>query len=118
MAIDDIMLTPGPCAPPGESLKRNNTMSLIISLHPNCSNSYVYVFIIITIYFIISGFCDFENGMCDYTNLKSDHFDWIVGSAGTPSRFTGPLFDHTTGAKNGTVILSIYYNITHGIIYV
>ncbi|XP_057298293.1 MAM and LDL-receptor class A domain-containing protein 2-like isoform X2 [Hydractinia symbiolongicarpus] len=50
------------------------------------------------------GFCDFENGMCSYRNVKSDTFDWIVGSAGTPSSFTGPKFDHTLGNSNGSYV--------------
>lgn len=50
------------------------------------------------------GYCDFENGICNYVNSKTDDFDWIIGSAGTPSFYTGPKFDHTTGNKNGSYI--------------
>ena len=52
-------------------------------------------------FFIYLGFCDFENGLCAYSNSKSDDFDWLVGSGKTQSRFTGPKFDHTFGNANG-----------------
>lgn len=43
-------------------------------------------------------------------NSRTDDFDWIVGSAGTPSFYTGPKFDHTTGQKNGmSVSIEISY---------
>ncbi|XP_047128245.1 MAM and LDL-receptor class A domain-containing protein 1 isoform X1 [Hydra vulgaris] len=50
------------------------------------------------------GYCDFEVDTCTYTNSKFDNFDWIRGSAGTPSLFTGPKFDHTVGNSSGSYI--------------
>ena len=49
------------------------------------------------------GYCDFERqGWCTWTNADvEDTFDWIVGSGGTPSAYTGPAVDHTTGAHCG-----------------
>ena len=40
--------------------------------------------------------------MCTYINWKTgDEFDWMIGSGGTPSVYTGPKIDHTTGTKDG-----------------
>ena len=46
-----------------------------------------------------AGYCDFEkDDRCTWTNDKrEDNFDWLVGSGSTPSAFTGPAVDHTTG---------------------
>ena len=46
-----------------------------------------------------AGYCDFEkDDCCTWTNDKrEDNFDWLVGSGSTPSAFTGPAVDHTTG---------------------
>ncbi|EDO47787.1 predicted protein [Nematostella vectensis] len=48
-------------------------------------------------------YCDFEkDDWCTWTNDKAeDDFDWIVGSGGTPSGYTGPSTDHTTGFGYG-----------------
>ena len=54
------------------------------------------------------GDCSFEQGTCSWSNVKGafkantlDNFDWIMGSGSTPSIFTGPSVDHTTGTKSG-----------------
>lgn len=48
------------------------------------------------------GDCSFENGPCTWTNtLAGDKFDWISGSGGTTSLYTGPSKDHTTGTAQG-----------------
>ena len=56
-------------------------------------------------YFICrAGDCDFENGLCTWVNspnILEDEFDWTRGSGSTPSNFTGPPTDHTTGTKKG-----------------
>ena len=41
--------------------------------------------------------CDFETDNCKYTNSRNDDFDWKHYSGSTPSAFTGPFGDHTTG---------------------
>lgn len=42
------------------------------------------------------GNCDFESRtFCTWVNLQNDDFDWLVGSGGTASSFTGPQQDHT-----------------------
>ena len=41
--------------------------------------------------------CDFESGVCGWTNSDQDHFDWTLSSGKTPTRYTGPSWDHTYG---------------------
>jgi hypothetical protein len=49
-----------------------------------------------------SGGCDFESGLCTWTNARSgDDFDWLTGTGQTSSQFTGPTADHTRGDANG-----------------
>ncbi|XP_035247385.1 MAM domain-containing protein 2-like [Anguilla anguilla] len=46
----------------------------------------------------ISGQCDFERGDCGYTQEKEvDTVDWVLARGPTPTSFTGPMGDHTTG---------------------
>ena len=49
----------------------------------------------------LPGSCNFENGLCGYTNIGGDQFDWTRGRGGTPSSLTGPRSDHTTGTPQG-----------------
>ena len=45
--------------------------------------------------------CDFEDGMCGYTQDVSDQFDWTLHTSKTVSTFTGPISDHTYGTPLG-----------------
>nr|XP_039272221.1 MAM and LDL-receptor class A domain-containing protein 2-like [Styela clava] len=45
--------------------------------------------------------CDFESGLCQYTQSKQDVFDWTRDAGGTASLDTGPPFDHTLGTAAG-----------------
>lgn len=46
----------------------------------------------------LSGNCDFETGLCGYTQTKrSDDADWELRRGSTPTSYTGPRADHTTG---------------------
>ncbi|XP_061173555.1 MAM and LDL-receptor class A domain-containing protein 2-like [Saccostrea echinata] len=45
--------------------------------------------------------CDFEDGMCGYTQDVSDQFDWTLHSSRTVSTSTGPVSDHTYGTAQG-----------------
>lgn len=49
--------------------------------------------------------------MCTWVNspnVLEDEFDWTRGSGGTPSQFTGPKIDHTTGSAKGQYLLSFF----------
>nr|XP_054757464.1 MAM and LDL-receptor class A domain-containing protein 1-like [Lytechinus pictus] len=51
------------------------------------------------------GSCDFETGLCTWTNEeKLDDFDWKLIQGQTPTDFTGPPADHTFGTQYGTYI--------------
>ncbi|XP_018532272.1 zonadhesin isoform X2 [Lates calcarifer] len=41
--------------------------------------------------------CDFEQDLCEWTQLLADVFDWTRYSGSTPTVKTGPSSDHTTG---------------------
>lgn len=41
--------------------------------------------------------CNFEKGLCAWTQDDSDDFNWSRGKGRTPTSSTGPLRDHTTG---------------------
>ena len=45
--------------------------------------------------------CDFEDGVCSYTQIQTDNFDWVINRASTKSTFTGPSVDHTLGTLEG-----------------
>lgn len=49
----------------------------------------------------LSGQCDFEHGLCLYSQSSDDKFDWTVTTGGTYSYNTGPTIDHTTKSKKG-----------------
>ncbi|XP_055065041.2 MAM domain-containing protein 2 [Misgurnus anguillicaudatus] len=41
--------------------------------------------------------CNFEAGFCGYSQDKADTGDWILARGPTPTSYTGPRGDHTTG---------------------
>uniref|UniRef100_A0A6Q2XFV1 MAM domain-containing protein n=1 Tax=Esox lucius TaxID=8010 RepID=A0A6Q2XFV1_ESOLU len=45
----------------------------------------------------VPGECDFETGDCGYTQEKTDSGDWLRVQGQTPTSYTGPRGDHTTG---------------------
>ncbi|CAJ1070841.1 MAM domain-containing protein 2-like isoform X1 [Xyrichtys novacula] len=46
----------------------------------------------------LPGHCDFEKGLCGYTqDKKNDDADWELRRGPTPTSYTGPRGDHTTG---------------------
>lgn len=52
--------------------------------------------------------CNFEQGLCGFSNLLSDEFDWSRGQGSTTSRFTGPSSDHTTDSGSGGFNLNYF----------
>lgn len=48
-----------------------------------------------------AGNCDFETGMCGFTNDRADQFDWTRANGATPTLVTGPHNDHTTNSPTG-----------------
>lgn len=53
--------------------------------------------------------CDFESGMCNYTQDGTDNFDWSRRYGGTPSGNTGPDVDHTTSRLGTFVYIEASY---------
>lgn len=45
----------------------------------------------------LPGHCDFEAGLCGYAQDKQDAADWQRRRGATPTSYTGPRGDHTTG---------------------
>ena len=41
--------------------------------------------------------CNFESGLCQWTQSTVDQFDWTRVQGPTGSSLTGPTNDHTTG---------------------
>ncbi|MEZ4721416.1 MAG: T9SS type A sorting domain-containing protein [Flavobacteriales bacterium] len=48
--------------------------------------------------------CSIGNGWFNEKNGEADDIDWRVSSGVTPTEFTGPVTDHTTGSSNGKYI--------------
>ncbi|XP_072182120.1 MAM and LDL-receptor class A domain-containing protein 1-like [Diadema setosum] len=56
------------------------------------------------------GFCDFEDNLCGWTNEQNDDtLDWLRNNGATPSKYTGPLTDHTKGTEQG---MYVYFEAT------
>lgn len=52
----------------------------------------------------LPGHCDFEAGLCGYTQDKhGDSADWQHRRGATPTSYTGPKGDHTTGLGEDTL---------------
>lgn len=45
--------------------------------------------------------CNFESGLCTFSQLTDDDFDWTRRAGSTPSQLTGPARDHTLNTKAG-----------------
>ena len=51
--------------------------------------------------------CSFERGLCGWSQAQNDQFDWRLSNHSTPSRGTGPQFDHTRPGRGGGVFAYI-----------
>ena len=45
--------------------------------------------------------CTFESDWCSWTQALDDKFNWTRVQGKTPSQYTGPVTDHTTGGSAG-----------------
>jgi hypothetical protein len=52
--------------------------------------------------------CNFEGGLCSWTQLKTDVFDWKRQSGRTGSFGTGPSTDHTSKTRYGRFLKEFY----------
>ncbi|KAH3779285.1 hypothetical protein DPMN_157086 [Dreissena polymorpha] len=48
--------------------------------------------------------CSFEDGMCYWSNINADDFDWTLYNGSTPTDNTGPAADHTFGNAKGKYV--------------
>lgn len=55
---------------------------------------------------IVSGPCDFQNGLCGLRNDVNSEFQWTTDMGQAPSENTGPSFDHTTLSNRGNLLQS------------
>ncbi|XP_035526323.1 uncharacterized protein LOC118334508 [Morone saxatilis] len=56
--------------------------------------------------------CNFEQDLCQWSNLLTDVFDWTRNSGSTPTMMTGPSSDHTTG--DGHYLYIEANSVSHG----
>lgn len=50
---------------------------------------------------VLPAYCEFENGLCGYSQGSKDNFDWLRQTGATGSFTTGPTVDHTLGTQKG-----------------
>ncbi|KAM6989301.1 uncharacterized protein LKV04_008985 [Tautogolabrus adspersus] len=56
--------------------------------------------------------CNFEQDLCQWSQLLADVFDWTRHSGATPTMMTGPSSDHTTG--DGHYLYIEANGVSHG----
>lgn len=68
---------------------------------------WMYLMLWINLSSVTIGSCDFEHGLCTWTEAQSgDDFDWKQGSGRTTSGGTGPSSDHTLQSSSGMCSIS------------
>lgn len=85
-------------------IKGWNTLQCIV-----CMYHILYIFDHKITRWNVLGECDFQKDFCTWYNIPNtmDDFDWISGSGGTPSSYTGPSSDRNGNATGFVYIL--YY---------
>lgn len=58
--------------------------------------------------------CDFENGFCNWKNDLNEQLKWILNKGPTPTYYTGPSRDHTTGLASGSYVYLETSNVPQG----
>ncbi|XP_019632083.1 PREDICTED: MAM and LDL-receptor class A domain-containing protein 2-like [Branchiostoma belcheri] len=96
ISLDDVAFTAGPCsvlpanaAPAGATTAGPITLpgtTLVPTVPTNAPGGVD---------------CNFEVGVCGWTQATGDDFDWSRDNSGTPSANTGPATDHTVGTSQG-----------------
>ncbi|XP_035994021.1 zonadhesin isoform X2 [Fundulus heteroclitus] len=81
VAIDDVAITPGSCSDAFPNLVGTDLpvrTTEITPPHPICNFA-----------------CSFTTGLCTWTQMVTDAFDWTRSNGSTPTEMTGPSSDHT-----------------------
>ena len=52
--------------------------------------------------------CNFETGLCGWSQDKTDSFDWTRINKASPSTGTGPSSDHTSGRKYMDIVFNTF----------
>lgn len=67
----------------------------------------------------LPGQCNFESGVCGYIqDKKEDKADWLRVRGYTPTSYTGPRGDHTTGVGESFPHLLLYsFTVRDGNLY-
>ncbi|XP_066300034.1 MAM and LDL-receptor class A domain-containing protein 1-like [Branchiostoma lanceolatum] len=94
ISLDDVAFTAGPCsvlpanaAPSVPTTPAGPTTTAVVQTAPTNAPGGVD--------------CNFEVGVCGWTQVTSDDFDWTRDNSGTQSANTGPATDHTVGTSQG-----------------
>ena len=80
-------------------MTRRKTDARLHSLHGSLKRD---VWFLKHVLYLSQGNCNFDAGtMCSWRNLRTNNFDWLIGSGKTGSQYTGPSSDHTQGSSTG-----------------
>lgn len=79
----------------------------LFQFYSRCGRSglktYDWISVAVALASVLPGHCDFEAGLCDYSQDKQDDgTDWERRRGPTPTSYTGPRGDHTTGLGKET----------------
>ncbi|XP_058273847.1 MAM and LDL-receptor class A domain-containing protein 2 isoform X6 [Hemibagrus wyckioides] len=114
VALDDVSLLRGPCAgllkdPNGSSVSELSPIISTVSSRSTPPEPPIKNTIVVPVHrndpapvkskrsTICRMNCNFDYGLCTWTQLLTDVFDWTRQQGSTPTSLTGPSSDHTTG---------------------